>query len=130
MCPARLVDAADVEIRLEQAYSAPSLRPICLTWCRLCTLHRCSRPGHVTLAFWATAQDEDGVWVFRSDERWPALPVGRPVQIHDEHGNPLDVTSLAGAIPETWTRAGEVFPLWSVNSAGAVVYRRQAADVG
>lgn len=129
MCPARLIDATDTEIRLDAAYSAPSLRPISLTWCRVCARPRCSHPGHVTLTFDASHQDAAGVWVFQSANRWPETSTGRRVEFHDEHGNPIRIDTLPdGPIPDTLSHLGESIPLWSTNSGGAIVYRRIAVD--
>ena len=123
MVPARLIDGRDVEIRVEAAYSTPSLRPFALTWCRPCALHRCTVPNHPTLTFAADHQDAAGVWVFRSPEVWPVVPE-RYAQIQDAHGNPIGLVVVpAGDLPVAVTWAGVTIPLWCQNSGGAVVYR-------
>lgn len=73
MCSARLIDAADTTLTVPQAYSAPTLRPFALTWCRVCDLHRCTQPDHAVLTFYAAGEGRDGVWTFRSSERWPEM---------------------------------------------------------
>lgn len=130
MCPARLIDAADHEIRVEAAYSTPSLRPSVLTWCRLCRLHRCGYPQHPILTFSASQQDDAGVWIFRSAERWPAVAAGRRVHVLNAAGEVIargpDLYGLE--VPRLLDWHGIPCPLWCRHDwEGAITYRRPDA---
>jgi len=111
-CAARLMDAADQVVELQDAYPVPRLRPRALS--------------HAGLTFDAAWVDPDGVWVFRSQARFApptrTAPARAVVITPDEREH--DLVLPVGPTPEAVSHGGATAVLWTLRDPqGRLVYR-------
>ena len=122
---ARLIDEKDVEIVVDGAWTAPTLKPRWIRWCRACHTQDCPIVGHATLTFTATQHHADGSVTYRADGAWTHQTISTPqlaVVVIDALGNPRGSVSLAPPYPDAIEFEGQQCPLWCRDAHGIVQY--------